>query len=365
MAMPLLRGATRHARKELVGQVCHRAAFPPTRPAHRGLWASAGRDIRRDDAHSPARKKLCMKTPPAGQPPQRALHGTHLHAPFLPRDSPNACPRRPSRAVFSRAACLCLQRPSRFSADASSLRFSVLAFARLFAPAATARKAALYPSRPFLPHDSQTPAAAPAFFRFGVRAPICSHRNRAKGSAAPFRAPFLPCDSPNACPRHPSRFSALAFARPFAPAATARKAALYPSRPFLPHDSQTPAAAPALFRFGVRARRAKRARGCLRAPGSYVSCRIAAIPLFCGRPHICRPPDDGPAPAGGASAEPFDVPLASSAARRAAPALCSPGIIPQAVRAPRPPRVRRRRESARRFVLPPLRARAARFRKRA
>ena len=273
---------TRHARKELVDQVCHRAAFPPTRPAHRGLWASAGRDIRRDDAHSPARKKLCMKTPPAGQPPQRALHGTHLHAPFLPRDSPNACPRRPSRAVFSRAACLCLQRPSRFSADASSLRFSVLAFARLFAPAATARKAALYPSRPFLPHDSQTPAAAPAFFRFGVRA-----------------------------------------------------------------------------------RRAKRARGCLRAPGSYVSCRIAAIPLFCGRPHICRPPDDGPAPAGGASAEPFDVPLASSAARRAAPALCSPGIIPQAVRAPRPPRVRRRRESARRFVLPPLHARAARFRKRA
>ena len=116
---------------------------------------------------------------------------------------------------------------------------------------------------------------------------------------------------------------------------------------------------------GPAARRAKRARGCLRAPGSYVSCRIAAIPLFCGRPHICRPPDDGPAPAGGASAEPFDVPLASSAARRAAPALCSPGIIPQAVRAPRPPRVRRRRESARRFVLPPLHARAARFRKRA
>ena len=189
---------TRHARKELVGQVCHRAAFPPTRPAHRGLWASAGRDIRRDDAHSPARKKLCMKTPPAGQPPQRALHGTHLHAPFLPRDSPNACPRRPSRAVFSRAACLCLQRPSRFSADASSLRFSVLAFARLFASAATARKAALYPSRPFLPHDSQTPAAAPAFFRFGVRAPIRSCCNRAKGSVVPF-APVSSARFSNTC----------------------------------------------------------------------------------------------------------------------------------------------------------------------
>ena len=203
---------TRHARKELVGQVCHRAAFPPTRPAHRGLWASAGRDIRRDDAHSPARKKLCMKTPPAGQPPQRVLHGTHLHAPFLPRDSPNACPRRPSRAVFSRAACLCLQRPSRFSADASSLRFSVLAFARPFAPTATARKAALRPfAHRFFRVIPQTPVPTPfALFRFGVRAPIRSCCNRAKGSVVPF-APVSSarfsntCGSPRAFPLWRSR----------------------------------------------------------------------------------------------------------------------------------------------------------------